>query len=345
VDDFLKGDSVSIPLFETWHPLAISHHRMEDSFIGDETKELYAYLIPVADSTGQVAIAKVENGIFSLLPTVCPIPMQSQGETIAYGSQIVVDQRAGRAYLLGISGNFHSTLDEPDRLYLVCIDYAEATDDKPAPLTLYYTDPIMDVPDNAPVLDADGNLLLAGGLLHNSNFTPSGAVWRLCVGKKPVAQSENSRWPMALLILVALLAVCACVYIIIKKRRQQPAVNTDSSELMSAEAFAQLMERINQAMESKKLYQNSDLKVNDLAAALGTNRRTVSDCINSQKGCNFTQFVNIYRVEHAKRAMLQNPDKKIADIYIESGFANEGSFFRTFKAVTGMTPKEWLSKA
>ena len=318
---------------------------MEDSFIGDETKELYAYLIPVADSTGQVAIAKVENGIFSLLPTVCPIPMQSQGETIAYGSQIVVDQRAGRAYLLGISGNFHSTLDEPDRLYLVCIDYAEATDDKPAPLTLYYTDPIMDVPDNAPVLDADGNLLLAGGLLHNSNFTPSGAVWRLCVGKKPAAQSENSRWPMALLILVALLAVCACVYIIRKKRHQRPAVNTDSSELMSAEAFAQLMERINQAMESKKLYQNSDLKVNDLAAALGTNRRTVSDCINSQKGCNFTLFVNIYRVEHAKRVMRRNPDKKIADIYIESGFANEGSFFRTFKAVTGMTPKEWLSKA
>ena len=345
VADFLKGDSVSIPLFETWHPLAISHHRMEDSFIGDETKELYAYLIPVADSTGQVAIAKVENGIFSLLPTVCPIPMQSQGETIAYGTQIVVDQKAGRAYLLGISGDFHSTPDEPDRLFLVCIDYAEATDDKPAPLTLYYTDPIMDVPDNAPVLDADGNLLLAGGLLHNSNFTPSGAVWRLCVGKKPVAQSENSRWPMALLILVALLAVCACVYIIIKKRRQRPAVNTDSSELMSAEAFTQLMERINQAMESKKLYQNSDLKVNDLAAALGTNRRTVSDCINSQKGCNFTQFVNIYRVEHAKRVMRQNPDKKIADIYIESGFANEGSFFRTFKAVTGMTPKEWLSKA
>ena len=59
----------------------------------------------------------------------------------------------------------------------------------------------------------------------------------------------------------------------------------------------------------------------------------------------FSQFVNIYRVEHAKRVMRRNPDKKIVDIYIESGFANEGSFFRTFKAVTGMTPKEWLSKA
>ena len=105
------------------------------------------------------------------------------------------------------------------------------------------------------------------------------------------------------------------------------------------------MERIYEVMETQKLYQDSNLKVNDLAAALGTNRRTVSDCINSQKGCNFTQFVNIYRVEHAKRAMLQNPDKKVSDIYLESGFANEGSFFRTFKAITGMTPKEWLSKS
>ena len=137
------------------------------------------------------------------------------------------------------------------------------------------------------------------------------------------------------------LAVCAYLFI----RRRRSAVEPEVSEAMPAEAAAELMVRINQAMKTQKLYQNSDLKVTDLAAALGTNRRTVSDCINSQKGCTFTQFVNIYRVDHAKRVLRQNPDKKIADIYLESGFANEGSFFRTFKAVTGMTPKEWLSKA
>ena len=119
----------------------------------------------------------------------------------------------------------------------------------------------------------------------------------------------------------------------------------DPVAVIPDEVSAQLMERIYEVMETQKLYQDSNLKVTDLAAALGTNRRAVSDCINSQKGCNFTQFVNIYRVDHAKRAMLQNPDKKVFDIYLESGFANEGSFFRTFKAITGMTPKEWLSKA
>ncbi len=348
VADFLKGDSVHIPLFETWHPLLLSTHRMADSFIGDEAKGLYSYLIPVADSTGQIAIAKVENGVFSLLPTACPIPMQSrsQGEAVYYNQPIVVDQQARRAYLVGISGDFLSSPDKANRLYIVCIDYSEATDSKPAPMTLYYTDPITTIPDCAPVLDADGNLLLAGGLLHLSNFTPSAAVWRLRVGSEPSAvQSGSNRWLMVLLILAALLIVCACAYLILKKRRQRSTADTEVSESMSVEASAELMVRINQAMKSQKLYQNSDLKVTDLAAAIGTNRRSVSDCINSQKGCTFTQFVNIYRVDHAKRMMRQNPDKKIADIYLESGFANEGSFFRTFKAVTGMTPKEWLSKA
>ena len=346
VADRLKGDSVHIPLFETWHPLMLTSHRMADSFIGDEANGRYAYLIPVADSTGQVAIAKVENGVFSLLPTVCPIPMQSQGEAICYNQPVIVDQQARRAYLLGFSGDFQSSPDKANRLYLVCVDYAEATDGKPAPLTLYYSDPVMVIPDCALVVDADGNLILAGGLLHLSNFTPSASVWRLCVGKEPaVAKTGGNRWLTTLLILLALIVIAACAYLIIKRLRRRQSDKPELSEPMPAEAAAELMVRINQAMKTQKLYQNSDLKVTDLAAALGTNRRTVSDCINSQKGCTFTQFVNIYRVDHAKRILRQNPHKKIADIYLESGFANEGSFFRTFKAVTGMTPKEWLSKA
>lgn len=105
------------------------------------------------------------------------------------------------------------------------------------------------------------------------------------------------------------------------------------------------MERINKVMKEQKLYQNSELKLQDVAAILGTNRRFISDCINSQAGCSFAQYVNTYRIEHAKRFLRQNTGQKIADVYYESGFANETTFFRTFKSVTGMTPKEWLSKS
>ena len=89
---------------------------------------------------------------------------------------------------------------------------------------------------------------------------------------------------------------------------------------------------------------DSELKVTDIAAALGSNRRFISDCINSQRGCSFTQFINGYRIDHAKRILRQDPNKKIADVYMEAGFANEQSFFRTFKAITGMTPSEWKAQ-
>ena len=75
IADRLKGDTVRIPLLETWHTFIGIDLLSNESFIGDEEKGVYSYLIPVEDEGGQVAIMKVENGQFSLLPTVCPIPM------------------------------------------------------------------------------------------------------------------------------------------------------------------------------------------------------------------------------------------------------------------------------
>lgn len=334
----LKGDSVTIPLLEEWWPISNDMSRSSESFIGDEAKGIYAYLVAVENRYGQVAIAKVINGEFALLPTACPIPMQSHGEDIRYFSTILVDQNVGRGYLLGLSKDFQKAPEKPWRWYVLAIDYTK----QPASLTLYYTDPLPEFNSYSPILTPEGNLLIAGGMYHGSNFTPSKSVLLLRVGRDPVtAESGISLWLVAILVLAVLLFVAFLAYIFIYIRRHC----RNQGDRIPAEATDDLMDRIYQVMEARKLYQNSNLKVTDLATALGTNRRAVSDCINSQKGCTFTQFVNTYRVEHAKRVLRQNPEKKMADIYLKSGFANEGSFFRTFKAITGMTPKEWLSKA
>jgi AraC-like DNA-binding protein len=351
----LKGDSVTIPLLEDWWPLSTEMSRPSESFMGDEAKKLYAYLMAVENRKGQVAIAKVVNGETSLLPTDCLVPMQSHGEEIIYSSTILVDQKAGRGYLVGLGRSYYDAPDKPGRWYVLSIDYTK----QPASLTLCYTDALSELNTYAPTLTPEGNLLVAGGLHNGSNFTPSKHVILLRVGREPAAaEIGNDLWQTVLLVLAGLVLIGLLAYLFIyirKRRRNQKARTLDSlgaasgqesvSLIPDSEASADLMERIYQVMEAQKLYQDSNLKVTDLAAALGTNRRSVSDCINSQKGCTFTQFVNIYRVEHAKRVMRQNPGKKVTDIYLESGFANEGSFFRTFKAITGMTPKEWLSKS
>jgi len=334
----LRGDSVHIPLFETWQPLTPSGHNDAASFIGDEAKNDYTYLLPVQDSTAQVAIARVCGTDINLLPTACPVPMACMGKKICY-TCIIADRRAGLAYLMGFDADFY--MSSKIRHYILSIDYGHSSNGG-APIMLYYTDPLPVVPGCSHVLTSDGNLLMAGGLINSSNFTPSKHVYLFRVGREPVdEQASISLWLAALLILAALLLVCTIAYFVIYRKRRVATSGVPEAP----DAAKALMERINKVMEEQKLYQNSELKLQDMAAILGTNRRFISDCINSQTGCSFAQYVNTYRIEHAKRLLHQNAGQKIADVYYEAGFANETTFFRTFKSVTGMTPKEWLSRS
>ena len=135
VADRLQGDTVHIPLLESWFPLSIQSHRDEESFIGDASKGEYVYLMPVQSKSGQVAIAKVANGMFSLLPTEQPLPMQIQGIDIFYSGHIVVDRKVGRAYMMGHANYIRTSPEKESPLYILCIDYAKAVSGQPAPLT------------------------------------------------------------------------------------------------------------------------------------------------------------------------------------------------------------------
>ena len=50
------------------------------------------------------------------------------------------------------------------------------------------------------------------------------------------------------------------------------------------------------------------------------------------------------KVEPPLCDLRQHPHMKLNIIISESGFANETSFYRTFKTICGMTPAEWRAK-
>ena len=102
-----------------------------------------------------------------------------------------------------------------------------------------------------------------------------------------------------------------------------------------------LMQRLCLLMEQEQPYQRTDLKTNDIADALDTTPRNISDTIRVCRGITFAQFVNTYRVGHAKQLLASKPDLKLVLVAQESGFATEQSFFRTFKTLTGLTPRDW----
>jgi AraC-like DNA-binding protein len=345
--DRLKGEPFRVPLLETWKPYLLGHTpRSDDSFIGDEDKGDCAYLLPVQDSTGQVAIAEVRDTVFSLLPTTVPIPMKSRFGEISYYTSVVVDRQSQRGYIIGC--------DTLCRKYILCIEYAR----QPAPLTLYYTDPLTDADGCTPVLTPEGHLVTTGGIIHGGTwFTPSAAVWLFPVSN-PVATSEakgSPIWPWILLAGLIVLAFLA--YLIIYKRRN-PASESDgesegqvhdSSEKNQATCppdsprDEQLMQRIIQLMEEQRPYLDSDLKQADVATALGVRLDEVSRCINSY-AFNFSQFVNGYRIEYAKQLMLRKPGIKMTQVAIESGFSSDRTFYRAFNTIVGMPPSDWISQ-
>ena len=323
--DRLHGQPFTLPLFDTWRPAAFlaykTEHRAMDSFIGDEEKGIYAYLMAVEDSTGQMAIAKVEGERISLLDTQDQVPMKSQWGKISYFTTVIVDRKVGRGYMVG-----H---DDGGRLYVLSIEYTQ----EPAPLTLYYSEPQEHIGYHTPVLTAEGNLMMAGGITDN-NFKPYASALLLCVGTPAAGGASPWLWVASGL---AVLLVSAISFLLWRRRRRStPTVLAEKTE-------EPLFSKICKLMEDQKVYLNNNLKVGDIAAELDVPSRMVSDSIKANRGCSFAQFVNGYRIEYAKHLLRNRPDAKMTAVYVESGFSNEMSFFRTFKAFTGMTPKEWMA--
>lgn len=332
VVDRLYGEPFCNELFDNWHPLHydLAQHS-DDSFIGDETKGEFRYLMPVENKDGQLAIIDVRDTIFTPLPTSAPIPMSSQWGDIKYITPVFADRQHQRGYVVGF--------DKTCRLYALCIDYTR----NPATLKLYHTDPLPEAGMlTIPVLTAEGNLMLTGGIgtEPNGNFSPKASVWLLRFnddGSEATASTNGWLWGL----LAAGLLLAFVVFFILKRRKPQPQQESEEPSEAVTKGDEQLMQRICHLMDEKQLYLQQGLKVSDIASALGINSRYVSDCVKAVRGCSLTQFVNEYRVEHAKRLLLERPEMKISTVAIESGFTNDKTMTRYFKEQTGMTPTEW----
>jgi AraC-like DNA-binding protein len=105
----------------------------------------------------------------------------------------------------------------------------------------------------------------------------------------------------------------------------------------------ELLYRLNGYINETQIYRKSGLSLKELASGIGVSERHLSQAINDQKGQNFFDFVNYYRVEHAKRLLVLNNDNKrtMFDIFWESGFNSKTTFNTAFKKFTGITPTEF----
>ena len=87
-------------------------------------------------------------------------------------------------------------------------------------------------------------------------------------------------------------------------------------------------------------YQEEDLTLKKVAAAIGYTPNYISSCLSVISGANFRTILNSARVEHAKK-LLVSTDMRIVDIALESGFSSENVFYGIFEKHTGQTPRNY----
>lgn len=103
------------------------------------------------------------------------------------------------------------------------------------------------------------------------------------------------------------------------------------------------LQNLRALLAANRLYLKNDLSLDEVAERLDISSRLLSRVINEKLKLNFSELINQYRIEEAKR-LLQDPDmknEKIAGIAFDSGFNNLTSFNQSFKKNTNMTPSEY----
>jgi len=102
-------------------------------------------------------------------------------------------------------------------------------------------------------------------------------------------------------------------------------------------------QKLIQYLKKDKPYTDSDLKLKDIAQFLELPSHQISQVINTELKCNFYTLINRYRIDDAKR-LLVDPDKQhlnIIEIAYEIGFNSKSAFNTAFKKNTGMAPSQY----
>ena len=95
---------------------------------------------------------------------------------------------------------------------------------------------------------------------------------------------------------------------------------------------------IAETIETERLFLQQDLKINDIAKLLRTNRDYIYQAINVRMGMSFSEYINRLRVNYATQLMKDTPEMSTNEVAFLSGFSSLASFYRNFKTYQNCPP-------
>lgn len=119
---------------------------------------------------------------------------------------------------------------------------------------------------------------------------------------------------------------------------QKPATDVDD------DFYRNLYYRVLLVMEKERPFLNPGLTISLLAKMAITNRTHLSAAINRMTGSNFSTWLAEYRVNYVIYLMNDTGTNNLDVLYEQAGFSSRTTFYRQFKQITGLTPKQFLKR-
>lgn len=131
-------------------------------------------------------------------------------------------------------------------------------------------------------------------------------------------------------------------------KEENPSNPSDGEEISEDskddDFYRSLYYRVLIVMEKDQPFLNPDLNISTLAKAAITNRTHLSTAINRMAGTNFSTWLAEYRVNYVIHLMTTSGTDNLDMLYEKAGFGSRTSFYRQFKQITGLTPKQFIKQ-
>jgi AraC-like DNA-binding protein len=131
----------------------------------------------------------------------------------------------------------------------------------------------------------------------------------------------------------------------IVSKTEQAVANAYAVTTLSRIDREKAVAEISRLFEQEKIYQDENLSLARLAELTQLSAHQVSELVNTEFEVGFSRLVRQYRVEAAKKMLMDEPRASVLSVGLSVGFSSQSNFYVAFKEITGVVPGQFRKQA
>jgi AraC-like DNA-binding protein len=112
---------------------------------------------------------------------------------------------------------------------------------------------------------------------------------------------------------------------------------------LNEQQMSRYKNRLSEIMRSEQIFLQPDVTLPKLAHFVGCSVNHLSQVINAGFGMSFFDYLNHFRIEHAKQLLADTDGKNgaVLNVAFSVGFNSNSAFYAAFKKCVGQTPAQY----